>query len=567
MSESPVVLVLSSNDSELSVVTPVLAALEANGSSLRALDTGRQEEGAVGWVLRTLSGEEDHSALSDELSSMRPDVAVCFDPHSAKIVSVLRKEADRLFPIVAVVPELQPSPDWVSSEAERFFVVDDEAAVSLEDMGVPGQSIVPVGGMGAFAYAYAGRQDKVSLKKRFGVSGRVALVRVDGLGGESSAQLAMQLSLNKTSMTYLFDAGQDNEAAAALRGAVPRLGMKAKLFGKSDDAPLYWRCSDVVIATPTTEVVHRSVALALPLVCLEPQPGTQSRLAEAILERDIGAISRGLTTVVDALADALSKADSKNKTGEDGANTIADAVFLVGLDREEIVAERTEAERSGRQAEVSDATRFADWVDKSATPAGGLEDLGGGGGAANQTNSVPVRPNIPKLKRLLDEIVGRRKRVGRTIVDAQKESARWDREKSKAEKQDHKNMVERSKRNGDMERARMHSALSEMAELSKEEKDLERAIRAAEEAPAPMPSPEPTPRSSPEPESEPVRGGTSSFSRPSVDEELERMRRNAGDGPPKKKSRKRTSKKKSDSGGVDDALAALKRKMAQKRKK
>ncbi len=564
MSSSPVVLVLSSSRCELSVVTPVLAALEANGSTLRAFDTGREEEGAVSWVLRTLSGEADTSKLADEISSTRPDVAVCFEPESAQTMVGLRNQADRSFPIVAIVPELAPSSSWAQCDIERFFVVDDEAAVSLEDVGVPGHNIVPVGGMGAFAYAYAGRQNKSDLKKKFGIAGRVALVLVEGLGATESAQLATQLSLVKTQMTYLFDAGTDTEVAAALRAQVPQLGMKAKLFGKSDDAPLYWRCSDVVIGTARTDVVHRCMALVLPLVCLSPTPGQESRNAESIEERGQGSIALTASTVAEALSEALALKESKGTTGEDGANTIADAVFIVGQARDEIIAERNDAVRSGRREQVSDATEFADWVDKSATPAGGLEDLGGGGGSAS--SAVPVRPDIPKLKRLLEEIVTRRKRVTRTIGDAQRESAKWDREKGKAAQNEHRNMVERAQRNGDMERARMHSALSEMAELATEEKTLERAIAAALAMPEPSPvrpSPPPQPESSTSYQS--PRGGTSNYSRPSIDEELKRMRNSAGSDPaPKKKRRKRKVKAE---GGVDDALAALKRKMAQKRKK
>ncbi len=202
-----------------------------------------------------------------------------------------------------------------------------------------------------------------------------------------------------------------------------------------------------------------------------------------------------------------------------------------------------------------------------------LEDLGGGGaGGTTPRTDAPKPPDAARIKRLLRDIQERKAQIARTIADAQKQSANWDKERAKAESLSNESMAKKAERNADLERARMHTALAEMAELQTEEKSLEHAAQVAATAPRV------------EPVAADARAGnwrqgggtsvdSSSKSRPSVAEELDRMRRQAeGAGPSSKSSSKATrpassaKSRPAKGSAVDDELAALKRKMAQKRR-
>jgi UDP-N-acetylglucosamine:LPS N-acetylglucosamine transferase len=549
------------------VVTPIVAALEAVGAKLRAFDGGRvggTGSGAVDWVVRAISGEVVERQLEREIESIRPDAVLCFEVGPALALCSLRKSAARPFPVLAVVPELSPSAAWGQCQADRFFVVDDEAAVTLEDSGVTGQNILPVGPIGEIAYAEAGGMERKTLRRRFKLSGTVVLVEVDGLGHEESSQLALQLSLVESEITYLFAAGNDRDAAAALRAQVPVLGMRAKLFGDTDDAPLLWRCANAVVARPGVRAMTRASSVGASFVCYSPKDSGETRRAEAIEERGRGAVAANALMVGTALERVLASKRKHPGAGTDGAGTIADAAWLIGKDRQAILDERISAERVGRQAEVEDASEYAEWAAKSATAAGDLEDLGSGGPA-------PPAPDVGSIRRLQKEIRERKAQVTRTISDAQKQAGKWDSKRAQADKLGNADMAKKAERNADMERARMHSALKEMADLDAEEKSLARAAEAAASAPPPraQPTPDVEDYSTPSPSRG---GGTSVHSRPSIDEELERMRREAGgSSSSKKKPRKKSTKKKTSSSrrkgnAVDDELAALKRKMAKKRK-
>jgi UDP-N-acetylglucosamine:LPS N-acetylglucosamine transferase len=559
---------LTSSGSEPSVVTPVLAALEAVGTKLRAFDAGRVGgggSGALDWVVRAISGEVVERQLEREIETIRPDAVVCFEVAPTLALCSLRKTCARPFPVLAVVADLAPSAAWAQCDADRFFVVDDEAAVVLEDNGVSGHSIVAVGAIGEVAYASAGQAEKATLRQRFKLTGKVALVHVDGMGYEQSSQLALQLSLVDEELTYLFDAGRDRDAAAALRAQVPVLGMKAKLFGDTDDAPLLWRCADVVIARPTAKAISRAGSVGTAMVCYSPKDAAETRLAEAIEERGRGATASNALMVGTALSQALkAKASSLPKAGLDGAGTIADATWLVGNDRLAVLEEDNVARRAGRAAEVEDAADYAQWAASSAQPAGALEDLGSGGPA-------PAVPEPAKIRRLLKEVSERKTQVSRTIADAQKQAATWATKREHADKLGNAAMAKTAERNADMERARMHNALSEMASLEAEEKGLQEAAEAAARAPKRPAAASARPKAKATKSSSSRRGGTSVHRKPSIDDELDRMRREAGDSAsaqPKSKSKTKTTRRKSrkKSSGVDDELAALKRKMSKKRK-
>jgi phage shock protein A len=190
----------------------------------------------------------------------------------------------------------------------------------------------------------------------------------------------------------------------------------------------------------------------------------------------------------------------------------------------------------------------------SAAP-GDLEDLSGDSLGFGDLDSEPIGPDLSEIIRLRRELGVRMDRLQRTIADAQKRSRDWQKKHEAAKKQGAKDLARESERNADLERARMHSALAEMAQIEQEIKRLGEAEKAAAKAPPRRPRPKPggaRPRGS----------GTSAYApQPSVDDLLEQMKRGAG-APPPSGSKKRKSKKKKRTAAVDDELEALKRKMA-----
>src|SRR2546430_10932550 len=240
---------------------------------VRAIDVGQAGGGGGGVtdrVRRALLGEGAERKLRRELEANPPDAAVVFDPHAALALTVARDQVQNPAPVIAVVGDLDPAAAWANTDADRFVAIDELAAVALADAGVEGERILVVGAIGERAFADAGRDDRAALRTRFKLSGKVALVEVAGLGAELTGQLALQLSLldGGDAITFLFDAAGDVDAAAVLRRQVPTLGLRAKLFGTTGDAALFWRSADVIVARPRPEVISRVLLVGGKLVAL-----------------------------------------------------------------------------------------------------------------------------------------------------------------------------------------------------------------------------------------------------------------------------------------------------------
>ena len=521
----PHVLVVTSASADPAAVVPVLAACEAAGARVRAIDIGAAGAGGGGLsdrMRRAIYGESAERRLRKEIDGNPPDVAVAFDPFAAQVLSLARDQAANPAPVVAVCADLEPGASWGQADADRYCAIDNETAVALADAGVEDDRVLVVGPIGERAWADAALDDRAGLRARFGAGDRAVVVEVAGLGAELTGQLVMQLSLADVSerVTYLFDAGADVDAAAAVRRQVPLLGLRAKLFGQSADAGRYWRAADVVVARPRSRSIARAMLVGARLLALvDDEVAGAARIATALEQRGRGAGARGVLLVSSGL-EALLRA-SPPPPGADGADHVVDVVWTVASDRRAVIEERRAAARAETHSRIKGATAAASAAARQSAAAGDLEDLGGGG-PAEPAADVPGAADLASLAR---EAAERKQQLVRD-VDA-------------------------ARRAGD--HATMHRLLQELAALDKELADLDAATRAARAAG--------------------VKPGTSAGANGGPRPAAGTPRPPAGERRPPPADpladlkRKAAAANQRSSASVDDELAALKRKMTETSKK
>jgi hypothetical protein len=565
-------------------VVPVLAALEAAGMRVRAIDGG-SGDGAVDRVLRVLRGEERR--LLRELETNPPDVAICFEPATAQALSMARDQAANPAPVLAVVAELAPVRDWAATDADRYLVVDDEAAVTLADAGVEGERILVAGPFGERGFVDAARSQPAELRQRFKIAGDpVVLIDVGGFGYDLTAQLALQLSLISgiDGAGYVFDAGGDTEAAQALRHKVPALGLRAKLFGQTPDAPLFWRAADVVVARPRPRAVTRALLLGRRFVAFAPDGDGEGGLAKALESRKLGVTAASALLLAGALEAALRAGSRSLVPGPDGAANAADVAWVVGTDRRAVLDERRAAAREETRAKVREVTRAAEAAARAAAPPGDLEDLGGDDAVAAAAAASGI-PDKAEIDRLRGEVAQRMGQVEKAMAEARSAAESFDQAAAAERARGADEEARDAERKADAERARMHAQLGELGRLQEEQRALDSAARAAAQAaaaappPRPAAAPEPPP---PRPAPSPPRSSASGGRAANIDDELARLKRggsaagpgSSGPGPsgpgPSGPSASRpapkpsgSSSKKPDS-SIEDQLTALKREMAAK---
>jgi hypothetical protein len=542
----PQVLIVTSAGAPSAAVVPVIAAIEAAGMRVRAIDVGAAGGGGTGVadrVRRALLGEGAERRLRRELEISPPDAAVVFDPHAALALTVARDQVQNPSPVIAVVGDLEPAAEWAETDADRFVVVDDLAAVALADAGVEGDRILVVGAIGERTFADAGREDRAALRTRFRLSGKVALIEVAGLGAELTGQLALQLSLldGSDATTWLFDADGDLEAATVLRRQVPSLGLRAKLFGTTADAALLWRAADVIVARPRSEVISRVLLVGGKLVALvDDNIAGSARAAAALEARKRAVAAKGLLLLSSALDSAFGGAPASPSS--DGGDNVADIVALVAGDKRGVIDERRLAAHAATRDRVRAASAAASAAAQAAAMPGDLEDLG----------SAPAEPTEPpdtaELARLRAEVQRRVVELTRSMAAARDTASKLTADAAAARARNADDEAAQLERRADADRARMHALLAELATLDAELKELERASRAAAHATRHVP-----PEASRPPR--PPAGSP-------LDDELDALKRRAGSGPAAPRPGPRPAGKKSAATTLDDELAALKQKMA-----
>lgn len=569
MTTQPAVLLVTSVGSPAGGVTPVLAALEAAGGQVRAIDVGRagsRPDGAIDKVLQALAGEVAERRLLRELDEHPPDVTIAFDPATAAALSLVRDQGRHSAPVLAVVAELQPDAAWGATDADRYLTVDEEAAVELAEHGVEGERIIPIGPLCEWAFIEAAAEPRDALRQRYRIEAGapVVVVHVEGFGYESTSQIALQLSLIGGNATYLFDAGNDVEAATALRRQVPTLDIRAKLFGRTPDAPRYWRCADVVVAKPTPLAVARCMVLGSRMVSFLPDGREANQLAKALEARNLGTTAGSILLLSSALEPLLGRTSrSDDRLGMDGAANVADIAWIVGNERRDVIAERRAAATASTRVRVEAAASAAEAAARSTAAAGGLEDLS----EASSASAAPP-PDAKEISALRTEVRMRLAQVGKTVTEARESGDRWHERAEQARGRGDDAAAREAERQADAERARMHAALAEMAQLQAELERLEKAAASA-----------PPPRSASQSRPAGTGSGTRAAAPPpraSVDDLLDQMKRQQG-GPPGGQQQQRRpagqsgsrSNARADDGQrtIDDELAALKRKMEQKKKK
>ena len=558
----PHVLVVTSAGASPAAVVPVLAALEAAGMRVRALDVGAAGGGGAGVadrVRRALLGETAERRLRREVDANPPDVAIAFDPHVAMVLTVARDQAMQPAPVIGVVGELEPSTVWGQTDCDRILVVDAAASVALTDAGVDGDRVVVVGPLGPRAYADAGAEDRVALRTRFSLRGRVVVVEVAGLGADATGQLALQLSLapGADDTSFLFDASGDVDAAAVLRRQVPTLGLRAKLFGATGDAPLFWRAAEVVVARPRPEVVAQAMLVGARLVALiDDTVPSSAKVATAIEGRRRGVAARSLLLVSSAL-DAAVKGPVP-VAAPDGADNVADIAWVIAGDRRAVIEERRSAARAATSEKVRTATQAAAAAARVTAMPGDLEDLGGGGGGGPSEPEAAV-PDEAELARLRAEAKTRIDQATQSMAQARRAADEQAAKATTARAAGDTAAADEADRKAKAETTRMHGLLAELARLESELRELDRVAAAARDGKA---------RAAAAAAATPPPKATSS-----VDDLLADLKRKSADGgpapsaSPPRSSERRTGKSGKTEAAIDDELAQLKRKMAETKRK
>ena len=463
----PTVLLVDSAAAPVEAVRSVAAALQASGAHVDRLTVGHG-----GRVMRFLLALPDRAKIERTVRELAPDVAVSFDPDSAEALVAAR---DALLegaaggtgavptPVVAVVPDLEPTDAWRVG-ADRFVVHDEAAAVTLASLGNDAARIGVMAPPVSLSRVQASSASRESLRQEFGLPADTPVVLVDAseLDSDRLSLVAAQLAF-ASDAPMVFDAGPEASHAQWLRRQIPAMGIRAKMFGRTDNAGRYWRAADIALIAPRAAAIHRAIAAGLAIVCLPPENDAEAAHARALAERDVARVADSPLTVPIELTAWTNDKDAMRKAGEamtsrggDGAYQIAELVRRVARHRVDVLAETYADSRQRRDAPPPDFGATDTPRPRSRAPASDLEDLSGSG----------PPPDSRWAKRVA--------RARAEVDDAREAADKWMQRARLAADRGDDTMAADARREAERKQARMHQALSELGRLEREKQHMNR---------------------------------------------------------------------------------------------
>jgi hypothetical protein len=254
------------------------------------------------------------------------------------------------------------------------------------------------------------------------------------------------------------------------------LGLRGKLFGATADAPLLWRCADAVVARPQSQTLARALLLGTPLIAIvDDAAAPMAAQSSALTARRAGTSINSVLLVSGALESLFASSPGRAPL-PDGAANAADAIAIVAEQKRAVSEERRAASVAATRERARSVTAAAASVAAATAAPGELEDLSGGLGDVGGLDDLPDASEIDRLR---SEMQGRLSELSKAMMQARTAADRASVAAADAKKRNDAAAASAADRQGDAERARMHSLLGEMATLEREITQLGEASKTA----------------------------------------------------------------------------------------
>lgn len=218
-------------------------------------------------------GEE---ALVEDLAPTPPAVIVAMDPMAGLLASRWATELED--PItVGVIGSLWVDPLWRAAKLDRWIVPDQTMAHALHDAGQAPEGLVPLGLGVCGRFGIGVREGRLDCRKSLGLDSkrRVLLFVAETLWADDLAPWLEAIARVTPELTVLVDAAGDRLLLAEARRLHKALSLKGRVFGRVDEAGLYWGSADRVVARALDGLVTRALAFRCPLWAIRPTDDRQ----------------------------------------------------------------------------------------------------------------------------------------------------------------------------------------------------------------------------------------------------------------------------------------------------
>ncbi len=215
---------------------------------------------------------------------------------------------------VALLPGFDVAWAGDLAEADRVLVAHQMLVGAVVRRGALREHVVVTGPVAPAGFDPAADPDEA--RRAAGLDHRGPLVLVPGSALEEHGpdSVLIQLGLVSNDAGFLFDVGNDPDAAETLRRLVPIHGLTAWMFAEERGAGRWWALADLVVGRPRGYEIPRALAVGAPLVLLPPGRSDASAvdaLEAAGVARDADVLAT-LAVTIDAALEPAALAEGRD---------------------------------------------------------------------------------------------------------------------------------------------------------------------------------------------------------------------------------------------------------------
>jgi processive 1,2-diacylglycerol beta-glucosyltransferase len=227
------------------------------------------------------------------LKKENPDVLLCthFLPYIS--VSASLRKAGVTAPVVAVTTDFDAHQYWVDPIVDRYYVHTEESAWQLRSKGVLAGKIV-VKGIPVLPQ-FRLRTERSEARRKLGIDeDRLTILMVWGGFGVGKAEemvkevTAMLQIFPDQNFTLMLVCGKNEKLQMRTTSAGYPDNVTARVFGFVENIHELMNAADVLVSKAGGLTSAEAMALALPMIIVDPIPGQETRNAEIIVEQRAG---------------------------------------------------------------------------------------------------------------------------------------------------------------------------------------------------------------------------------------------------------------------------------------
>jgi processive 1,2-diacylglycerol beta-glucosyltransferase len=237
---------------------------------------------------RCIANASNSIKLKEFLLKEDFDIIVSTHFFASYVISRFKQKNRLSARLVSVVTDFKPHLFWIAKNTDIYIVASKSTRQGFIETGIQAEKIkvlgIPV------RKQFACPESKQEARKKLGLSEDrlTILVMRGGLGVGPIKDIL--LNLRKLAMDYQAIAvcGHNKELCQDLESTFAGTKQRIKIIGFSHNIGRLMSASDIIISKAGGITVSESMAIGLPLVCINPIPGQESANMEFLIEEKIG---------------------------------------------------------------------------------------------------------------------------------------------------------------------------------------------------------------------------------------------------------------------------------------